>query len=138
VRLRIEGGEAVLPRHDGKALLYAGYVPQETMFWRRRVWNKIGNFDASLQYALDWEFQLRAQAAGFKFARAPRFLACFRVHDQQKTTSKYDVGRREMKALRLKYLGHAPSQSEIARGISGYLARQMIFHWCYKLGLLKH
>ena len=133
-----EIGRAVLPRHDAKALLYAGYIPQETMFWRRRVWDKIGNFDASLQYALDWEFLLRAQAAGFKFARAPRFLACFRVHDQQKTTSNYDVGRREMRALRLKYLGHAPSQSEIARGISGYLARQMIFHWCYKLGLLKH
>ncbi len=132
-----EIGRAVLPGHDGKALLYAGYIPQETMFWRRRVWEKIGSFDVNLQYALDWEFLLRAQAAGFKFARAPRFIACFRVHDQQKTTSNYDVGRREMRALRLKYLGHVPSQSEIARGISGYLARQMIFHWCYKLGLLK-
>jgi glycosyltransferase involved in cell wall biosynthesis len=132
-----EIGRAILPRHDAKALLYAGYIPQETMFWRRRVWNKIGSFDAGLQYALDWEFMLRAQDAGFRFARARRFLACFRVHDQQKTTSNYDVGRKEMRALRLKYLGHAPSQAEIARGISGYLARQMIFHWCYKLGLLK-
>jgi GT2 family glycosyltransferase len=132
-----EIGRAILPAHDKKALLYAGYIPQETMFWRRRVWEQIGGFDVSLQYALDWEFLLRAQKAGFKFARAPRFIACFRVHDQQKTTSNYDVGRREMRALRLKYLGHAPSQSEITRGISGYLARQMIFHWCYKLGLLK-
>ena len=132
-----EIGRAVLPGHDGKALLYAGYIPQETMFWRRRVWDKIGSFDESLQYALDWDFLLRAQAAGFKFARTPRFIACFRVHDQQKTTSKYDVGRREMRALRQKYLGYAPSQSQIARGISGYLARQMIFHWCYKLGLLR-
>jgi glycosyltransferase involved in cell wall biosynthesis len=132
-----EIGRAVLPGHDGKALLYAGYVPQETMFWRRRVWDEICSFDVTLQYALDWEFLLRAQAADFKFARAPRFIGCFRVHDQQKTTSNYDVGRREMRALRLKYLGHAPSQSEIARGMLGYLTRQMIFHWCYKLGLLK-
>lgn len=132
-----EIGRAVLPPHDGRALRYAGYVPQETMFWRRRVWDKIGNFDTSLHYALDWEFMLRAQDAGFKFARAPRFIACFRVHDQQKTTSNYDIGRKEMRALRLKYLGHAPSQSEIARSISGYLARQMLFHWCYKLGLLR-
>jgi hypothetical protein len=101
------------------------------------VWNKIGGFDALLQYALDWEFMLRAQSANFKFARARRFIACFRVHDQQKTTSNYDIGRKEMRALRLKYLGHAPSQAEIARGISGYLARQLVFHWCYKLGLLK-
>lgn len=132
-----EIGRAVLPRHDEKALLYAGYIPQETMFWRRRVWNAIGGFDASLHYALDWEFMLRAQNAGFKFARARRFIACFRVHEQQKTTSNYDLGRKEMRALRLKYLGYAPSQSEITRSISGYLARQMIFHWSYRLGLLK-
>jgi glycosyltransferase involved in cell wall biosynthesis len=133
----LEIGRAVLPAHSEKALLYAGYIPQETMFWRRRVWDKIGAMDAGFQYALDWEFMLRAQAAGFKFARAPRFLACFRVHDQQKTTSNYDLGRREMRALRQKYLGHVPSQSEIFRAISPYLMRQLIFHWSYRLGLLK-
>jgi glycosyltransferase involved in cell wall biosynthesis len=133
----LEIGRAVLPAHSEKALLYAGYIPQETMFWRRRVWDKIGAMDAGFQYALDWEFMLRAQAAGFKFARARRFLACFRVHDQQKTTSNYDLGRREMRALRQKYLGHVPSQSEIFRAISPYLVRQLIFHWRYRLGLLK-
>jgi glycosyltransferase involved in cell wall biosynthesis len=133
----LEIGRAILPAHNEKALLYAGYIPQETMFWRRRVWNKIGGIDASFQYALDWEFMLRAQAAQFKFARARRFIACFRVHDQQKTTSGYDVGRKEMRVLRLRYLGHVPSQLEIARAISPYLARQFIFHWSYRLGLLK-
>jgi glycosyltransferase involved in cell wall biosynthesis len=133
-----EIGRAFLPAHNEKALLYAGYIPQETMFWRRRVWNKIGCFDASFQYALDWEFMLRAQAAKFRFERARRFIACFRVHDQQKTTSNYDVGRKEMRALRLRYLGHVPSQSEIARAISPYLVRQFILHWSYRLGLLKH
>ena len=132
-----EIGRAILPAHDERALLYAGYIPQETMFWRRRVWNKIGGIDASFHYALDWEFMLRAQAAQFKFARARRFIACFRVHDRQKTTGNYDVGRKEMRVLRLRYLGHTPSQSEIARAISPYLARQFIFHWCYRLGLLR-
>ena len=132
-----EIGRAILPAHNDKALLYAGYIPQETMFWRRRVWNKLGGIDASFQYALDWEFMLRAQADQFKFARARRFIACFRVHDQQKTTSNYDVGRKEMDALRLRSLGHIPSQSEIARAISPYLARQFIYHWSYRLGLLK-
>jgi glycosyltransferase involved in cell wall biosynthesis len=131
-----EIGRAVLPAHSNKVLLYAGYIPQETMFWRRRVWDTVGPIDTGFHYALDWDFMLRAQAAGFKFERARRFLACFRVHDRQKTTSNYDVGHREMRALRLKYLGSIPSQSEIFRAISPYLARQFIFHWCYKLGLL--
>jgi glycosyltransferase involved in cell wall biosynthesis len=132
-----EIGRAVLPAHDKKALLYAGYVPQETMFWRRSVWDAIGPLDTGLQYALDWDFLLRAQAAGFKLERARRFLACFRVHDRQKTTSNYDVGRLEMDTLRERYLGYIPSQYRIYLAIAPYLTRQFIFHWAYRMRLLK-
>jgi glycosyltransferase involved in cell wall biosynthesis len=133
----LEIGRAILPAHDNKALHYAGYVPQETMFWRRRVWDSIGSMDVNFHYALDWDFLLRAQAAGFKITRVRRFLACFRVHDGQKTTRNYEVGRQEMRALRLRHLGQAPSQREIFRAMLPYLARQLIFHWSYRLGLLK-
>jgi glycosyltransferase involved in cell wall biosynthesis len=133
----MEIGRAILPAHDDEALRYAGYIPQETMFWRRRVWDAIGAMDVSFHYALDWDFLLRAQAAGFKFARVRRFLSCFRVHDEQKTTRNYEVGRREMQTLRVKYLGHAPSHPEILRAMLPYLTRQFIFHWSYRLGLLK-
>jgi len=61
----LEIGRAMLPAHDDRALHYAGYIPQETMFWRRRVWDTIGPMDMSFHYALDWDFLLRAQAAGF-------------------------------------------------------------------------
>jgi len=30
------------------------------MFWRRRVWREVGEFDESFRYALDWDFILRA------------------------------------------------------------------------------
>jgi glycosyltransferase involved in cell wall biosynthesis len=132
-----EIGRAVFPAHSAEALLYAGYVPQETMFWRRRVWDKIGAMDVNFHYALDWDFMLRAQAAGFKFARVPRFLACFRVHDEQKTTKNYEVGRKEMQTLRMRSLGHVPTHSEISRAMLPYLARQLILHWSYRLGLLR-
>lgn len=134
----LEVGRAVFPPHDGKTLQYADYIPQETMFWRRRVWQAIKPIDQSFHYALDWDFILRAQAAGFKFARLPRFLACFRVHDQQKTAATYDVSVKEMQILRLRSLGFAPTQIEIRRAIAPYVARQIVFHWGYKLGLLKY
>jgi Glycosyl transferase family 2 len=134
----LEVGRAVFPPHDGKTLQYADYIPQETMFWRRRVWQAIKPIDESFHYALDWDFILRAQAAGFKFARLPRFLACFRVHDQQKTAATYDVGIKEMQILRLRSLGFAPTPIEIRRAIAPYVARQLVFHWGYKLGLLKY
>ncbi len=132
-----EIGRAILPAHSREALRYAGYVPQETMFWRRRVWDAIGPMDTKFQYALDWDFMLRAQAAGFKFARLRRFLACFRVHDAQKTTKDYELGRKEMQSLRLRNLGYVPSQLEISSALAPYLLRQFIFHWSYRLGLVR-
>src|SRR4051794_209668 len=133
----LEIGRAVFPAHDTEALKYAGYVPQETMFWRRRVWDKVGPIDTGFQYALDWDFMLRAEAAGFKMARLRRFLACFRVHDEQKTTKNYERGRAEMQMLRLRSLGHVPSQREIFRAMMPYLIRQFVFHWGCRLRILK-
>jgi glycosyltransferase involved in cell wall biosynthesis len=133
-----EIGRAVLPGHDAKSLCWADYVPQETMFWRRKVWDAIGPFDETFQYALDWDFILRAQAAGFKFKRLPRFLACFRVHDLQKTSLTYEVGREEMQHLRRRYLGFTPTNRQIERAIAPYLARQFAVHSMYRFGLVRY
>jgi GT2 family glycosyltransferase len=134
----LEVGRAVLPRHDGAALRYVDYIPQETMFWRRRVWDKIGPIDENFHFAMDWDFILRAQAAGFKFARLPRFLSCFRIHDAQKTAATYAVGVKEMGILRRRVLGFDPTQMQIRRAIASYLLRQVAYHYGYKLGLLRY
>ncbi|QDP23320.1 glycosyltransferase family 2 protein [Bradyrhizobium cosmicum] len=134
----LEVGRAVLPPHDGDALQYADYIPQETMFWRKRVWDRIGPIDESFHYAMDWDFILKAQAAGFKFVRLPRFLACFRIHDAQKTASTYAVGVREMGVLRRRVLGFDPSQMQIRRAIAPYLTKQLAYHYAHKLSLLRY
>ena len=134
----LEVGRAVLPAHHAQTLRYADFIPQETMFWRRRVWHAVGPIDENFHYALDWDFLLRAQEKGFKFVRLPRFLACFRIHDQQKTTATYAVGDREMRGLRLRSLGFSPTPMQIRRAIAPYVLRQIAYHWSYKLGLLKH
>jgi glycosyltransferase involved in cell wall biosynthesis len=136
-RSGLEVGRAVLPRHDAKALYWADYIPQETMFWRRRVWDAIGPFDESFKYALDWDFILRAQHAGFRFLRVPRFIACFRVHDKQITAVNYDQGREEMQRLRARYLGYEPSHREVIENLRPYLLRQFAFHWMYRCGILR-
>ncbi|MCG2632029.1 glycosyltransferase [Bradyrhizobium sp. WYCCWR 13023] len=134
----LEVGRAVLPRHDGKTLQYADYIPQETMFWRKRVWDKIGPIDENFHFAMDWDFILRAQAAGFKFVRLPRFLSCFRIHDAQKTAATYAIGVREMGILRRRVLGFDPTQMQIRRAIAPYLLRQIAYHYSYKLGVLRY
>ncbi|HWE72432.1 MAG TPA: glycosyltransferase family 2 protein [Stellaceae bacterium] len=131
-----EIGRAVLPRHDAQAIYWADFVPQETMFWRRRVWTGAGPLDETLYYALDWDFIVRAHQAGFKFLRAPRFLACFRVHDQQKVATMYGEARAEIPKVRRRYLGYEPSHSEVVRNLLPYLVRQFAVHWLYRARIL--
>jgi len=52
----------------------------------------------------DWDLMLRAQQAGFKMVRLPRFLGCFRIHEEQKTSAMIDVGQEEMQFLRRRHL----------------------------------
>jgi glycosyltransferase involved in cell wall biosynthesis len=134
----LEIGRWVLPPHDPKTLKWVDYIPQETMFWRRRVWEKAGPIDESFHYALDWDFALRAQAAGFRFKRLPRFLACFRVHDEQKSTAIMEVGRDEQRRLRKVYLGYDPDRRTLHRATLGYLRRHVLFHALYRLGLVEY
>lgn len=132
-----EIGRAVLPPHDDVTLKWADYVPQETMFWRRSVWDAVGPFDETLRFAMDWDFLLRAQNKGFRFARLPRFLGAFRVHEQQKTLSSIDIGQSEMGMLRHRWLGFRPTPKQIDDAIRSYLNRQAVFSFLSRRGLLK-
>ena len=137
-RFGLDIGRCVLPLHDEETLKWVDYIPQETLFWRRQVWEAIGPVDESFKFALDWDFILRAQKAGFSFKRVPRFLACFRVHEQQKGFSIFDLGEEEMNRIRAKYLGDIAGQYEVRRAIMGYLLRQMFYDWMYRLRLFHY
>src|SRR5579859_4675063 len=51
-----EIGRWVLPRHEDDVLSWADYVPQETLFWRRSIWDKSGaTIDENLRFAIDWD-----------------------------------------------------------------------------------
>jgi len=103
-----EIGRWVLPPHDPGALNWVDYVPQETLFWRKRAWDRIGGMDPSFQFALDWDFLARLGAHGMKIVRLPYFLACFRVHEAQKTSQQiHSTGADEMTRIRARYHGEA-------------------------------
>jgi GT2 family glycosyltransferase len=120
-------GRWVLPRHDDRLLAWVDYVPQETLFWRRRIWERVGSaLDPTFHFALDWDLLLRFREAGARFARIPRFLGAFRVTAEQKSSRDLlTTGRLEMDRLRLRALGTLPTDGEIRRVLRPYLAR----HW---------
>lgn len=133
-----EVGRWVLPPHDPKTLSWIDYIPQETLFWRKRVWDAVGPLDESFAFAMDWDFILRSQAAGFRFKRMPRFLAGFRIHPEQKTIAQKDVGDKEQDRLRKAHLGWEPTREQIWQEIRGYIRRHVLYHRLYKAGLFRY
>ncbi len=101
-----EVGRWVMPRHDPDSLAWIDYVPQETMFWRRRAWDRAGGIDPSFQFALDWDLLARFTQSGCKIVRLPYFLGCFRVHPTQKTSAViHTTGAEEMARIRRRFHG---------------------------------
>ena len=131
-------GRVILPQHDSEAIKWMDYIPQETMFWRRRVWDRLGGLDRQFQYAMDWDFILRAHAEGFKFYRLPRFLGCFRVYAGQKTSSQIETGNAESALLRMRYLGRTVSPREQNDAIRAYLRRHVLTVRAYKLRFVRY
>jgi glycosyltransferase involved in cell wall biosynthesis len=118
-------GQWILHGHDNRVLSYADYVPQETMFWRSKLWEKVGaEFDEQFRFAMDWELILRFRKAGAKFAHIDKYLGAFRIHSSQKTSSIIDeVGSQEMMRLRVRELGYEPSNEEIFLNTLPFLMR---------------
>src|SRR5215471_8322275 len=68
----MEIGRWVLPPHDPTILSWADFVPQETLFWRRSIWTKVGAaIDESFRFAMDWDLLVRFRDAGASFAHLP-------------------------------------------------------------------
>jgi ADP-heptose:LPS heptosyltransferase len=103
-----EVGRWVMPRHDPASLEWIDYVPQETLFWRKRAWDAAGGIDPAFQFALDWDLLARFQVAGCRIVRLPYFLGCFRIHAQQKTIQAiHTTGADEMARIRTRFHGAA-------------------------------
>ena len=128
-------GRWIMPAHSDEVLSWADFVPQETLFWRRRIWDKIGaRVDDSFRFAMDWDLLLRMRDAGARFVRLPRALGAFRIHTQQKTSAEIsDVGFREMGRLRERALGRQPTGAQINAAIAPYLARHMVSDLAWRL-----
>ena len=123
-----EVGRWVLPPHDDEVLSWVDYLPQESFFWRRSIWERVGGrMDESFQFAIDWDLILRFRDAGAKFVRLPRFLAAFRVHPEQKTSAQMeDIGLREVDRLRRRCHGRAVSHVEAMNAAAPYLFRHIL------------
>ena len=108
-----EVGRWIMPRHEADSIEWIDYVPQETLFWRKRAWDLTGGIDPSFQFALDWDLLARFRQAECKIVRLPYFLGCFRVHSQQKTSQTiHTTGAQEMAIIRQRFHGAERDRTE--------------------------
>jgi glycosyltransferase involved in cell wall biosynthesis len=136
----MEVGRWTLPPHDSRVLTWADYVPQETLFWRRRLWEKVGGkLDENLHFAMDWDLLLRFREAGAKMVRLPSFIGLFRVHERQKTSAEiHSTGFHEMQQLRVRSIGYTPSQQRVALGVFWYMIKAKFVESLWKAGIIHY
>jgi glycosyltransferase involved in cell wall biosynthesis len=58
---------------------FTNYIMQQAAFWRRRVRERIGDFDPTFHFAMDAEYWIRAGAAGLTLRHIPHKLGQFRM-----------------------------------------------------------
>lgn len=115
----------VLPPHVDYLQCRWDHIPQETCFWRRRVFDRLGNIDASYRFAMDYDLFTRYMRGGARFARVKRFLGAFRWHRDAKTSRLLEsIGQQEIKIVQNKY--QVPIRSKehlVGAAFSTYVSR---------------
>ncbi|HEX8294916.1 MAG TPA: glycosyltransferase family 2 protein [Chthoniobacteraceae bacterium] len=81
--------------HDSAGLRLSAYVIQPSAFWTRALWEKTGPLDAELSFAFDWDWFIRASAAG-EFETCEEILSAYRLHAAHKSGSGGEKRRREI------------------------------------------
>lgn len=80
-------GEFPTAPYDFDRLLQSCCICQPAAFWRRGIADRVGLFDESLHFAMDYEYWMRIDRAGGNIQHVPEFLASSRIHADTKTLS---------------------------------------------------
>jgi glycosyltransferase involved in cell wall biosynthesis len=100
------------------------YVPQPSMFWRRKLYDAVGGLNADFQIAMDndlWE----KFSARVRIAHIPFYLSCMRYYAEQKTNAQgmRPTGHREGRSVMLR--GSRIANAQPLRPMLAVIARLM-------------
>ncbi len=79
------------------------HISQQTCFFRKSLYDRLGGLDLSLHTAMDTELWLRMFQANAVFGHIPAYLAAFRIHQEGKGSSWIDEYAQEKITVHAKY-----------------------------------
>lgn len=91
---------------DSDVLVQHCFIAQPAAFWRRSLHDKIGWFAEEFDHTLDYEFWIRAMAAGAKFLFVDEEWAQAREHPRAKSQRLRGEIFRQIRELQLRRLGY--------------------------------
>ncbi|PWH14705.1 MAG: glycosyltransferase [Anaerolineae bacterium] len=71
-----------------KALYITNYISQPATFWKRSAWERVGDFNPTLRYVMDYDYWIRLWQEFGPPLIIHQPLASFRIHETSKTTSE--------------------------------------------------
>lgn len=88
------------------------YIPQQTVWLRKRILDKVGLLDEGLHFKMDRDLYIRIGLNG-KVAKLPEHLANFRTHEDAKSTLRNDIKAwQDFKLIRRRYGGNTILKSD--------------------------
>jgi len=81
-----------------KLVYVSDYILQQTVFFRRKVFDEVGFLDTSLHYGLDWEILIRI-GKRYMLRYLPYYMGSLREHGEAKTAIGGAVRFRELAAI---------------------------------------
>lgn len=67
------------------SLEQSDYIIQSSTFWKREVYEEVGELNENLHYGLDWEWFLRVKKSGIQMVAIDKCISLYRVHGNHKT-----------------------------------------------------
>lgn len=93
----------------------------QSFFFTKKIVEKYGALDQSLQFVLDYENVLRWASNGAKFAKVPGLMGAFRIHDDAKTNQIQDIRKKEHDSVQKKYFGLLFANNSFVK---------LVYIWC--------
>jgi Glycosyl transferase family 2 len=107
--------QVCLPALDRWPMILAGFplLPQETTFFKRRIWTAIGSLDTTLNYAFDLTFYSAALRESRRVVLSEATVGIMQVHTCQKSLQNNEESERNKKLARALIISRLPGVHKI-------------------------